>query len=241
MMTDIQSAYGEWLRSEIQVYQTYHNHKETMAWTATALFLAAGGAFLSAMPRVVVEHQCAATVVIVLASLAIAAFVIMQFDMRWLAADTTEGLRAALTGLYAASEVPKLGCNVSLARPALGFPKFVAHEIATVANRNPRWRSDAYKDRRWWSEAASYTLLLLMLCSVIMAVWNPPPREESKLDTVATEVSHLSTTLNTMSKELSPKLAEAESHLRSRIDEREKAHNNQMQRTRPTQTTEPRR
>ena len=232
-MTKTLSTYGEWLRSEIQVYQTYHNHKETMAWTATALFLAAGGAFLSAMPRVAVEHQCAATVVIVVASLAIAGFVIMQFNMRWLAADTTDGLRAAITRLYAANEATKLDCGVSTSDSAVGFPKFVSDEIDAVANRKCRWRSGAHRDPRWWSEAASYTLLLLMLCSVLIAVWNPPPREESKIEAVATEVSRLSAKLSTVSKELSLKLAEAEARLGSRIDEREKSDNNQMQQTRP--------
>ncbi|MEK6576532.1 MAG: hypothetical protein AABZ05_02955 [Nitrospirota bacterium] len=42
-------TYGGWLKTEIEVFVTYHNHKETMAWTATALFLAAAMAFLPAI------------------------------------------------------------------------------------------------------------------------------------------------------------------------------------------------
>ena len=31
--------YIKWLTLEIQVYTSYHNHKETMAWVITALYV----------------------------------------------------------------------------------------------------------------------------------------------------------------------------------------------------------
>lgn len=155
-----------------------------MAWTATALFLAAGGAFHSAMPRIAVENQCATTVSAVLAFLAIAGFVIMQFDRRWRAADITSGLRAALTKVYKGDT---LDSGMSIDDP-YGFPNFVAQEKTAAGELKPRWCKSFYKDRRWWSEIASYMLLVLALVSVLVALWNPPQGENRKSEIMAADL-----------------------------------------------------
>ncbi len=173
-------TYGGWLKTEIEVFVSYHNHKETMAWTATALFLAAAVAFLSAIPRIATEHQYTATVVIVLASLAIAGFVIMQFCMRWSAANTCDGLRAALTKVYGGGYL-----NVAVSTNddrVPGLPRFVSEEIASAAQRKRRWRRDFYRDPRWQSELASYFLLVLACvgCSWQFGIRRPRRRAKSK-------------------------------------------------------------
>jgi hypothetical protein len=219
-VTDETDRYGEWLKAEIEVWEAYHNHKETTAWTATAFFLAAGGAFVSTVPRLAAEHKDVATVVILLAAAAIWGFVVMQFLRRWSAADTTDGFRAALTKLYqASSSGVTLNRVLSTADDPYGVPQFVTDEIDKAKHRKRRRRPNGYKDLRWWSEAASYVLLVLTTASMVMAVRNPPTTEETKIEAVAREVARLSDRVSAMSQDFKADLAASEARLHQRLAE----------------------
>ena len=102
-MSDLLQRYSEWLNGELEQTTAYHNHKETMAWTATALFLAAVGALLAAPPDAVVAKPGLSRLVIVVVAVLVVVFWRMQFSMRWHAADTCVALRRALARVNLAS------------------------------------------------------------------------------------------------------------------------------------------
>lgn len=91
----------EWLSREIDRNATYHNHKETMAWTATAFYI----------PGIIVLGHYAGRIAVywwqyrifdvlfLIALFLVALFISMQFRNRWLAARRVEGLIRALTRL----------------------------------------------------------------------------------------------------------------------------------------------
>jgi len=232
-MSDEVNSFVDELRAEIQGIESYHNHKEMMAWTATALFLAGGAAFVSTVPRVAIEHQMAATMTIVVGAIAIAFFVYMQFERRWVASDTSDGLRATLTKLCDPStNRAALDWTVSTDDPVPGLPKFVAQEIASVAKQKRRFRPGAHRDRRWWSEAASYTIMLLTCLNMLLVIWNPPAAEEKKIDAMAARLSELTAALPAMSTEFRTHLTEIEARLQARMLEIQKSHSLALQGTR---------
>jgi hypothetical protein len=122
------SKYSDWLKNEIAHYITYHDHKETMAWTATAFYvpailaLAYGARSMEAPLLGPVAFTVLACALVGVALL----FVNMQFRMRWEADDISRGLRWALTRLYAVN--PPLTSPELLAE-SRGWPKFVEYEI----------------------------------------------------------------------------------------------------------------
>ena len=88
------SEYAKWLAFEIDFNERYHNHKETMAWVATALYVSgiivlgykAGDIFKS------FGWAVGTTVLVLLVACLIFCFVKMHFDMRWYAADAVHVL-----------------------------------------------------------------------------------------------------------------------------------------------------
>jgi len=78
-----------WLTSEAMRNTTYHNHKENMAWVATALYLTgsiAGGFTLNN------TNDYLAIILFILISFGAFFFVNWQFCKRWLAAAKVEAL-----------------------------------------------------------------------------------------------------------------------------------------------------
>lgn len=167
-MSNGTDSYGEWLNTELKLFETYQNHKETMAWTATALFLAGGAAFVSSVPDFAIASQWLASLWILLATLALFVFLHMQFKKRWDGADTQEGIRCGLARLYLKAEADKLNFEPSKEGPAPGLPKFVTDEIAEIQLRKPR--RIGCKDLRWRSELSSYFLVPRDGCHALYGV-----------------------------------------------------------------------
>jgi hypothetical protein len=84
-----------WIEQEQSVMEAYHNHKENMAWGATALYVGMvavahqGRAYAQTCTLSVIE-----SLVIVIAGYLVFLFVQMQFKMRWEAADIIDAFRA---------------------------------------------------------------------------------------------------------------------------------------------------
>ena len=95
---EVVRRYVNWLDSEIGIQWAYHNHKETMAWSATAGYLSIL-VLTNAVAPILTNLFAKLVFCALLLALAYATylFVNMQFEMRWKAADTSRGLRRAKT------------------------------------------------------------------------------------------------------------------------------------------------
>jgi len=180
--------YCTWLRGEIDNYQTYHHHKETMAWTATAFYLPSviGLAYAASL---IPNHSIAPiifTLLLILLPLLVIGFVSMQFKMRAIAADYTNGLRRVLSRLCSGN--PPLSSSEVEVVPDDGFPYFVRCEIQPLLDNTKKLRSwagyfNAIKlfvqfkwgdiDNRIRTELTSYASIIIVSLIAIAIVWKP--------------------------------------------------------------------
>ena len=101
METNITQERINWLKHQIDYYGRYHDHKETMAWVATAFYLG-GVAYLSVNLSHILqlcyeEVPIVLTVVISLVFLSIKIFLYMQFNRREVADGFVKIFREELT------------------------------------------------------------------------------------------------------------------------------------------------
>jgi hypothetical protein len=106
--TDVRSQLILTLHNELQIQETYHNHKEVMAWTATSLYLAFAFLFIvkvqSLTPKDILAlfgNWPSAKDILTLIVLALIfcfamVFLCMQFSMRWNSSDISEIVRKYL-------------------------------------------------------------------------------------------------------------------------------------------------
>lgn len=179
--------YLNWLDSEIGIQENYHNHKETMAWTATAFYLPAVIVLgYTAAPEVRGPSCLALAFVIGILGFVTAMFVNMQFEMRWIADDTIKGLRRARGILSAVCDFPaelvKDVPPVSESNTPQVWPLFIQTEIDKCESKRSlckfcdamwfgftfRWRKIDPKMR---TELASYAVLLIATMIAIGALW----------------------------------------------------------------------
>ena len=89
----------QWLTHRIDQWGRYHDHKETMAWVATAFYLA-GIMYFAFMARQYIVDCCLATslasIFIVVTGLLVLRFVGWQFGKRHLAAKNVEHFNKVL-------------------------------------------------------------------------------------------------------------------------------------------------
>jgi hypothetical protein len=184
--------YLNWLDSEIDNHKTYHHHKETMAWSATVAYL--GVVFLThtASPYLTGPlMRLGFTVAVLILARATGIFVMMQFDMRWVAADLITALsrcRCKLLPLTDAafrenfdSHVPEVEEDCHSELPA--WPVFVQKEIVTCAtSRQPLSQAlpmllmphtEAKVNARRRSELASCIVLVLVTAVAVLMIWFP--------------------------------------------------------------------
>lgn len=215
-MSNETDSYGEWLKTELRLFETYQNHKETMAWTATALFLAGGAAFVFSVPDFAIANQWPASLCIFLATAALFVFLLMQFKKRWDGADTQEGIRFALARLYLKAEADKLNFEPSEEDPAPGLPKFVIDEIAKVKLRKPRRLGR--NDLRWRSELSSYFFVFLVMVVMLFTVWIAPTSNVLKMNELVKGITLLSRQADQEAAQLRDQLAATSMRLEKRLE-----------------------
>lgn len=98
---DLVKRYLDWLNSDIVVRHTYHHHKETTAWVATAGYLTFIVGVIGSVAKMEISLNCCEKVlfffVMALATRAVGIFIGMQFDKRWDAADEILALKRCRT------------------------------------------------------------------------------------------------------------------------------------------------
>jgi Ca2+/Na+ antiporter len=144
--------FRQWLISEISRNQAYHNHKETMAWTATAFYVTGIITLGYFSNEVSFSHICLMVVLILLA-LCTFFFLLFQFNNRWVAAGRIEGLIRTISNL-------QIGSDFTSAEQEIGqlYPKFVEKEIPKYSR---------FGNSRWEVELPSYIAILI---STIIAI-----------------------------------------------------------------------
>jgi len=126
------NSYFEWVLHERECQGTYHNHKETMAWVATALYIPGVMALGYYASRIDGWFQSFPLWVpfIVLAVL-VSLFVEIQFRNRWKAAETVAGL-IRVAGQLLTGEISLNDSNVRT-KPNKRWPKFIEDGIEAAA------------------------------------------------------------------------------------------------------------
>lgn len=179
--------YIEWMTSEIETINTYHDHKEKMAWTATAFYVPATVILgYTAADRLDDIAKLVLSLVILIASVMTTMFVNMQFRMRWNAADIERGLKRIKGKLCQLEEISS-DFNLSLPESKASeippqWPIFVQHELDKCVTK--RFRTDIVKailnaitfrwkkiDDRLKTEVASYYAIVLATVIAVYSLW----------------------------------------------------------------------
>jgi hypothetical protein len=191
-MVDVNKV-ASFITSQIAYKTAYHNHKENMAWVATALYV----------PSIIVGSQACCkihfhgchwiiteliiTVVMLLAACLIFKFVCTQFRLRWNAADDVEGLRRAHAYLCTVTKVSSAEWNEI--KCSNQWPPLIQSRINERKNEEERtWKKfgtalvNLFRckkiderckkvDERWKTELSSYLIMLLATAVAIVLVW----------------------------------------------------------------------
>lgn len=138
----LRQGYFEWLDSELSLFAEYHNHKETMAWTATAAYLSVVIlAYSAADWPLHLASRLVFSLLIGAVGCVTYIFVSMQFEMRWVAADLCTALRRVKGKLLdPETEWTSLHRNVPPAElktteEKSQWPAFVADEVRVCATQ----------------------------------------------------------------------------------------------------------
>ena len=185
LITPVQSLI-DWIDKEINLENRYHNHKEIMAWTATAFFVPAVVLFCyTARPLIASSliMRVVIAAIVVLLGIVAALFVNMQFEMRWKANDTIVALMRCRTRLTLdPGIIQTLPTHLSNISPKPYWPQFIEDEIERCADKRPptlffkaladllifRWTNI---DARLRTEMASYLALFLATFAAIATLW----------------------------------------------------------------------
>ena len=175
----------DWIDKDIDLENRYHNHKEIMAWTATAFFLPAIVLFCYTAGPLVAGSLMRIVIAAVVALLGIVAvlFVNMQFEMRWKANDTIIALMRCRTRLTLdPGIIQTLPTHLSSISPKPYWPQFIEEEIEHCTDKRPlklflkalanllifHWTKI---DPRLRTEVASYLALFLATFAAIATLW----------------------------------------------------------------------
>jgi hypothetical protein len=181
---------ANWLKSELGSTHTYHNHKEDMAWKVTAFYLPSiiGLSYIASSAKWELVGQVVITVGLTILTIAVLSFVSMQYKMRFIAADTVEGLRRAIAKLY--DSLSPVSQNDLGVKSDDQWPQFVQHEIDLVSAKSKEMRgwkgfikSFGYFLIFRWSnienrirtEIASYLSIAIISAVAISLIWIVAP------------------------------------------------------------------
>jgi hypothetical protein len=190
MDTDVidKNKYADWLKAEMDIIDRYHNHKETMAWTATAFYLPAvfGLAYAANHNGLALRGQLAYNAVAVVMTVSVLSFLNMRFKMRWKAADITVGLRRAMARVCAGT-MPQSQSDMEVDyEHERDLPRFVQTEIDRESKRSETLRTWKWfvkaslcvltlrsktVDNRLKTELPSYITVIVATATAIAKVW----------------------------------------------------------------------
>jgi hypothetical protein len=161
--------YYQWLISEIGNQTSYHSHKETMAWSATALYVPgviALGFFSSAnMANITACWRVGlATSIILLLSVLVGVFVYRQFELQLVAAKTVEALIKLVNDFCSldSAGAQKVVAECQIEKDKI-WPKFVQEKIDDATGRS-------FATKLFTNGASLLTIGLATLFAIIL-VW----------------------------------------------------------------------
>jgi hypothetical protein len=98
------TEYRNWLMHEMNYFGRYHDHKETMAWLATAFYITGVISVAFASRSVVVDGHCIrqtiSCIFIVIAAVLALGFIGWQFQKRYMAANNVLNIYKKLKNVY---------------------------------------------------------------------------------------------------------------------------------------------
>lgn len=179
---EVRTCFGETCAKYSRMYESYHGHKERMAWTATAVYLSGlVGLVTSGVLAgfAATAERVAFTILLGVLALLIFAFVSMQFWGRWAAADIQEGL---IQGAFLATDWSReLAANDLRVAEGDRWPQLVQERVDDQPSRSEEMRNAIVGvlapskwgdlDNRARSEAASYWALSIATIAVILLAW----------------------------------------------------------------------
>ena len=143
-------AYFEWLLNEISLQNSYHNHKETMAWLLTSIYvpsiLTLG--FSLSLHNI---NDCWRILIFVLAAVLAETFVIRQLWLRSIAADTHRALTKLLND-FCKNADSFSSLNIGF-EDNKQFPNFIQDQI----------ENNKCKGRNWIDRLCTDTMLCLAI------------------------------------------------------------------------------
>lgn len=132
MKHDSKQELADWMAAAIQSYGRLHDHKETMAWVATALYLP-GILYLAAAARTATDWKFAAIGLILIITALVFLFAWAQLTLRWRQHCTVLGLQRAMADLYSRK---RLKLKVDNTIGSL-WPEFVEDHIQSAQDDRP--------------------------------------------------------------------------------------------------------
>jgi hypothetical protein len=179
-MEDNSRNHLQWVLNEIQKWEIYHNHKETMAWVSTAFYITGVISFSFVLANTIFMARLLANIGIILTFLLMLVFVNMQFRNRWNSADFQIGLmRYAALLCCNSTTIPK---EPNFVLDEAGrYPDHIWKQIDDFRQKHPReQRNELLRifltnplgiDDRWKTEVASYVLIVLATIISIISLW----------------------------------------------------------------------
>jgi small-conductance mechanosensitive channel len=160
---DKKKQYLEWVTREIDFYGRYHNHKETMSWTAIAFYIPgiitlAYGATKMGILTCCWQYLVAFLIIIAFATL-VYFFVSMQFRNRWIAHYTIVGLMRIASELICCKQ-PVGEANYKF-DDGKHWPKFIEDEIERAQKAD-----DIKRDR----QETQYTSIAAIILATVIAL-----------------------------------------------------------------------
>lgn len=180
-MDDVTRERFEWLRHKIDYYGRYHDHKETMAWVATAFYL--GGIIGIAFGLNHIISCVAVPIVFTIAALLVlpiplCKFLNMQFDRRWIANEMVKVFDAELGRLLNMTVTQLNQEQADFANLGCDWPKLLYSQIKERETHRHRawtqflkckgWPEDPYPLR---SELATYLAIFFVTVLAIVLIW----------------------------------------------------------------------
>jgi len=165
--------YAKWIADEIDYWERYHNHKETMAWLATAFYLSGvTGLVVWIKGHNIPVNQTLLVVILLGLLVTIICFLKMQFGARYKAHITIKGLRRAMAWLLAKNtELSPEEKQIEKECPSsrkYQWPKFIQDQILDAKREEPRTKFPGFK-----SEVPSCVAVVFVTILALIMV-SPP-------------------------------------------------------------------
>lgn len=159
--------YLNWVLTQIQYYGTYHNHKETMAWVATALYIP------SIITLSVLSSKLASCwfflvnlITIIIFAIIVVCFIHRQFRNRWIAHYYSVGFMLTASKLCKDKNYPNTKDCITEEKDR--FPKFIQNNINEAEDKKENNLVEDKRDMEWISYTA--VILATLVALVIICI-----------------------------------------------------------------------